>query len=79
MDQLVQTTKDKCQELKLEDVVFIKQEICKCVMWPMGKIMKIYSSRDGATRLGTSSRYLKQPIQKLYPLEVLTAEDHILQ
>ncbi|GIY30607.1 RNA-directed DNA polymerase from mobile element jockey [Caerostris extrusa] len=47
----------------------------------MGKIEKIYSSRDGASRVvqvRTSSGCLTRPIQKLYPLEVSTSGDPVL-
>ncbi|GIY93130.1 hypothetical protein CEXT_467771 [Caerostris extrusa] len=50
-------------------------------MWLMGKIEKIYSSRDGASRVvqvRTSSGCLTRPIQKVYPLEVSTSGDPVL-
>ena len=81
LGQLVQKAKDICQELKVRDVVLIEQANKKRVMWPMGKIVKICSSRDGASRIvqvKTSSGYLTRPIQKLHPLEVSTAADPIL-
>ncbi|GIX82693.1 DUF5641 domain-containing protein [Caerostris extrusa] len=77
LSQLVQKAKATCQELKVGDIVLIELENKKRVMWPMGKIEKIYSSRDGASRVvqvRTSSGCLTRPIQKLYPLEVSTSE-----
>ncbi|GIY68457.1 DUF5641 domain-containing protein [Caerostris extrusa] len=73
--------KATCQELKVGDIVLIEMENKKRVMWPMGKIEKIYSSRDGASRVvrvRTSSGCLTRPIQKLYPLEVSTSGDPVL-
>ncbi|GIX70991.1 reverse transcriptase [Caerostris extrusa] len=73
--------KATCQELKVGDIVLIELENKKRVMWPMGKIEKIYSSRDGASRVvqvRTSSGCLTRPIQKLYPLEVSTSGDPVL-
>ncbi|GIX77076.1 reverse transcriptase [Caerostris extrusa] len=49
LSQLVQKAKATCQELKVGDIVLIELENKKRVMWPMGKIEKIYSSRDGAS------------------------------
>ncbi|GIY51433.1 hypothetical protein CEXT_444261 [Caerostris extrusa] len=40
-----------CQELKVGDIVLLELENKKRVMWPMGKIEKIYSSRDSASRV----------------------------
>ncbi|XP_035208627.1 uncharacterized protein LOC118183265 [Stegodyphus dumicola] len=79
--QLVQKASASCQNLKVGDVVLIELDNKKRVMWPMGKIVKIFSSRDGATRVvqvKTSSGYLVRPIKKLYPLEVSTTSDPVL-
>ncbi|GIY04498.1 reverse transcriptase [Caerostris extrusa] len=57
--------KATCQELKVGDIVLIELENKKRVMWPMGKIEKVYSSRDGASRVvqvRTSSGCLTRPI-----------------
>ncbi|GIX98339.1 integrase catalytic domain-containing protein [Caerostris extrusa] len=73
--------KATCQELKVGDIVLIELGNKKRVMWPMGKIEKIYSSRDGASRVvqvKTSSDCLTRPIQKLYLLEVSTSGDPVL-
>lgn len=81
LGQLVQKAKVKCQELKVGDVVLIELENKKRVVWPMGKIVKIYNSRDGASRVvqvKTNNGCLTRPIQKLYPLEVSTAGDPVL-
>lgn len=47
----MQKTKLKCQELKVGDIVLIELENKKHAIWRMGKIVKIYSNRDGATRV----------------------------
>ncbi|GIX86862.1 hypothetical protein CEXT_128911 [Caerostris extrusa] len=63
---LFKKAKATCQELKVGDIVLIELENKKRVMWPMGKIEKIYSSRDGASRVvqvRTSSGCLTRPIQ----------------
>ncbi|GIX75944.1 endonuclease [Caerostris extrusa] len=81
LSQLVQKAIATCQELKVGDIVLIELENKKRVMWPMGKIEKIYSSRDGASRVvqvRTSSGCLTRPIQKLYPLEMSTSGDPVL-
>ncbi|XP_035232269.1 uncharacterized protein LOC118204053, partial [Stegodyphus dumicola] len=59
--QLVQKASASCQNLKVGDVILIELDNKKRVMWPMGKIVKIFSSRDGPTRVvqvKTSSGYL---------------------
>ncbi|GBL93307.1 hypothetical protein AVEN_43465-1 [Araneus ventricosus] len=54
----------------------------KRIDWPIGRVEKIYPSRDGFTRVArvtTKTGSLVRPIQKLYLLEVSEVGDPVLQ
>lgn len=50
----------------------------KRLNWPLGRIIEIFPGRDGKVRvvkLKTATGYLTRPVQRLYHLELSTAED----
>lgn len=58
--------------LNVGDVVLIHSDQQKKVMWPLGRICELYSSKDGGKRVArvkTSTGELIRPLQRLYPLE----------
>ncbi|GBL89025.1 hypothetical protein AVEN_255176-1 [Araneus ventricosus] len=82
LSQLVQKASVKGQSLKTGDVVLVGLDNRKRIDWPMGRVEKIYSSRDGFARVArvkTKTGSLVRPIQKLYLLEVSEVGDPVLQ
>lgn len=46
--------------------------------WPLAKVVEVYPSKDGTIRVAkvkTEHGFLVRPVQRLYPLEVSSAED----
>ncbi|GBL63633.1 hypothetical protein AVEN_124829-1, partial [Araneus ventricosus] len=82
LSQLVQKASVKGQSLKTGDVVLVGLDNRKRIDWPMGRVEKIYPSRDGFARVArvkTKTGSLVRPIQKLYLLEVSEVGDPVLQ
>ncbi|XP_035204968.1 uncharacterized protein LOC118179916 [Stegodyphus dumicola] len=71
---LVQKSREKAQVIQTGDVVLIEVDNRKRLNWPIGKVTKLFPSRDGCTRVAevkTSSGTFVQPIRKLCHLELL--------
>ena len=51
------------------------------MIWPMGKIVKIYRNRDGGSgviQMEISSGYLTSPIEKIFPIKKVNWGDSVL-
>ncbi|GBM06138.1 hypothetical protein AVEN_265194-1 [Araneus ventricosus] len=82
LSQLVQKVSVKVQSLKTGGVVLVGLDNRKPIDWPIGRVEKIYLSRDGfarVLRVKTLTGSLVRPIQKLYLLEVSEVGDPVLQ
>nr|GFS82912.1 integrase catalytic domain-containing protein [Nephila pilipes] len=58
---------------KIGDIVLIWNDNIKRIYWPLGRILSVFSSKDGIIRrakIKTKSGIVIRPIQKLCPLEL---------
>ncbi|GFR30583.1 DUF5641 domain-containing protein [Trichonephila clavata] len=59
--------------LKIDDVVLIREDNVKRYNWKLGRIKKLFPGRDGKVRsceIQLSKGVIKRPVEKLYNLEV---------
>ena len=79
LSQLVQRSKEQsCKLPKISDIMLVGSDDLKRLQWPMARIVELISGRDNVTRTArvrTQHGTLLRPIQKLYPLEVSSAEE----
>lgn len=64
-------------QASLGDVVLIGNDADKRLEWPLGKIVELIPGKDGkvrVARLKTSKGQLIRPLQRLYPLETISAD-----
>lgn len=64
-------------KVKVGDIVLIGSDNTKRISWPLGKVMETIPGKDGVTRLvklKTAKGELLRPVQRLYPLEISTAQ-----
>ena len=79
---LVQKAKETGQVIRPDDVVLVELSNKKRLEWPIGRVIKIFQSRDGCARVAEvkiSSGTIVRPIRKLYPLEISNKDDPIIQ
>ncbi|XP_015120388.1 uncharacterized protein LOC107043403 [Diachasma alloeum] len=65
------------KEVKVGDIVFCRNEQQKRLDCPLAKVIQLYPGRDGKVRvvkLKIETGELTRPLQRLYPLEISTAE-----
>ena len=58
-------------ELKVDDIVLIKEDNVPPLRWPMGRIVEVHPGKDNHVRVATiqtASSTFKRPIRKLIPL-----------
>jgi len=58
--------------------VFVGSDDKKRLQWPLAKVVELIPGRDGLVRvakLKTQHGVLVRPLQRLYPLEVSSAEE----
>ncbi|UYV63025.1 hypothetical protein LAZ67_2002879 [Cordylochernes scorpioides] len=63
--------------IKEGDLVLIGQDNTKRILWPVGKIIKLYLGKDGVNRVArvkTSTGEWLRPVQRLFPLEISSEE-----
>ena len=68
--------------IKLGDIVFIHNHNAKRNVWKLGKVVRLFKSKDQNIRAATVKiynqnplyRYINRPVDKLYPFEVATNE-----
>ncbi|UYV74106.1 hypothetical protein LAZ67_11002128 [Cordylochernes scorpioides] len=63
--------------IKEGDLVLIGQDNTKIILWPVGKIIKLYLGKDGVNRVArvkTSTGEWLRPVQRLFPLEISSEE-----
>ncbi|XP_035208060.1 uncharacterized protein LOC118182779 [Stegodyphus dumicola] len=79
---LVQKSREKTQVIQTGDVVVIELDNRKRLNWPIGKVTKLFPSRDGCTRVAEvkpSSGTFVRPIRKLCHLEISKNDDPVIQ
>lgn len=80
--ELIQKSSEKGQSVRKGDVVLLELSNQKRLHWPIGKIIKIFPSRDGSARVAevkTNSGTFVRPLRRLYPLEISSSEDPVIQ
>ncbi|UYV77987.1 hypothetical protein LAZ67_15003105 [Cordylochernes scorpioides] len=73
--QRAENKRERC--IKEGDLVLIGQDNTKRIIWPVGKIVKLYLGKDGVNRVArvkTSTGEWLRPVQKLFPLEISSEE-----
>ncbi|UYV66669.1 hypothetical protein LAZ67_4002499, partial [Cordylochernes scorpioides] len=73
--QRAENKRERC--LKEEDLVLIGQDNTKRIIWPVGKIVKLYLGKDGVNRVArvkTSTGEWLRPVHRLFPLESTSEE-----
>ena len=67
------TTSQRTPNLKIGDVVLIKENNVSRMEWPLGRVIRLITSEDEVTRgavLQTKYGVRKRPINKLCPMEI---------
>jgi len=79
LSQLVQRAKEKrSKQIKVGDVVLVGADDKKRLQWPLAKVVELIPGRDAVIRVArvkTQHGVLVRPLQRLYPLEVSSAEN----
>jgi len=79
LSQLVQRGKsDKARKFTVGEVVLVGDDNKKRIQWPMARILKLIPVKDGNIRVAqvqTANGILTRPLQRLFPMEVLSAEE----
>ncbi|UYV67111.1 hypothetical protein LAZ67_4003911 [Cordylochernes scorpioides] len=73
--QRAENKRERC--LKEGDLVLIGQDNTKRILWPVGKIVKLYLGKDGVNRVAkvkTSTGEWLRPVQRLFPFEISSEE-----
>ncbi|UYV75643.1 hypothetical protein LAZ67_13000834 [Cordylochernes scorpioides] len=73
--QRAENKRERC--IKEGDLVLIGQDNTKRILWPVGKIIKLYLGKDGVNRVArvkTSTGEWLRPVQRLFPLEISSEE-----
>jgi hypothetical protein len=66
-----------CPSPKVGDIVLVGQENKKRYEWPLGRILELFPGKDNKVRVArvkTTRGTLTRPVQRLYPLEVMTSQ-----
>jgi hypothetical protein len=75
---LIQRRKGKQpHQFRVGDIVHVATDNRKRLEWPLGRILELLPGKDGKVRVGkvkTSSGVLLRPLQRLFPMEVSTAD-----
>ncbi|GFS54436.1 putative RNA-directed DNA polymerase from transposon X-element [Trichonephila clavipes] len=69
--------KGPLSEVRLGEIVLIGDDIKKRMHWPLAKVIRLISGKDGKIRtvkLKTHTGTMLRPIQRVYPLEVQSTE-----
>ncbi|GFY37265.1 integrase catalytic domain-containing protein [Trichonephila inaurata madagascariensis] len=69
--------KGPLSELRLGEIVLIGEDIKKRIHWPLAKVIRLIPGKDSKIRtveLKTRTGTMLRPIQRVYPLEVQSAE-----
>ena len=79
LSQLVQRAKEqKARTANVGDLVLVGSDDKKRLQWPLARIIELLPGKDGVVRtarMKTQHGILLRPIQRLYPLEVSSADD----
>ncbi|UYV73955.1 hypothetical protein LAZ67_11001581 [Cordylochernes scorpioides] len=73
--QRPENKRERC--IKEGDSVLIGQDNTKRILWPVGKIIKLYLGKDGVNRVArvkTSTGEWLRPVQRLFSLEISSEE-----
>ncbi|UYV61058.1 hypothetical protein LAZ67_1003267 [Cordylochernes scorpioides] len=73
--QRAENKRERC--LKEGDLVLIGQDNTKRILWPVGRIIKLYLGKDEVNRVAkvkTSTGEWLRPVQRLFPLEISSEE-----
>ena len=68
----------KDHKLKEGSIVLVGSDIHKKITWPLGRIIQVFTGKDGyirVARVKTQDGVYLRPVQRLYPLEMVHAED----
>ena len=76
------TGKNTNSQIKLGDIVFVYNHNAKRNMWKLGKVVRLFKSKDQNIRAATVKihnqnplyQFINRPVSKLYPLEVASNE-----
>ncbi|GFS44206.1 integrase catalytic domain-containing protein [Nephila pilipes] len=74
---LVQKAHKTSLAFKVGDIVLIENPNKKRLYWPLGKVVELIPGRDGKVRtlkLRCSNTEITHPIQRVFPLEIQSAE-----
>lgn len=69
---------EKCSNVKVGDLVLIKEENTTPLHWPLGRIVQTYPDQDGLVRVvdvKAKNKVFKRPIGKLSVLPIVSEED----
>jgi len=80
--ELVQRSREKNRSVQKGDIVLMELNNQKRQNWPIAKVLKIFSSRDGYARVAevkTSSGTFVCPLRKLFPLDISDESDPVIQ
>lgn len=70
--------KSSSQDIKVGEVVMIRDESAPRLKWPLGIVTKVFPGKDGLVRcleVKTTRNILKRPIQKVHKLELNDSHD----
>jgi len=73
LGQLQRRNKNHSTPIKVEDIVLVGHNNLKRLNWPLARVVKVFPSRYGVTRVvrvRTATEELVRPVQRLYPLEI---------
>ncbi|GFR29791.1 DUF5641 domain-containing protein [Trichonephila clavata] len=74
---LVQMAHNMSRAFELSEIVLIKNPNRKRLYWPLGKVFELIPGRDGKVhtlKLRCSNSEIIRPIQRVFPLEIQSAE-----
>lgn len=61
------------REVRVGEIVLIGDDNRKRLDWPLGKVLNVYTGKDGhcrVVRVKTQNGELVRPVQRIYPLEL---------
>ena len=62
-------------DIKVDDIVLIAQDKMPRQFWRLGRVLKVFTSRDNKVRaaevkVGKTEHIIRRPVNKLYPLNL---------
>ena len=67
-------------DIKVDDIVLIAQDKMPRQFWRLGRVLKVFTSRDNKVRaaevkVGKTEHIIRRPVNKLYPLNLNPHEE----